>query len=80
VCAILYITVRKEGNKMIRCIAGFLLIIGAVGAQDFWDQCYAAADCVAGAPIPLTQTMGLVLLGAALIVWGGEKALDKLNG
>jgi len=65
---------------MIRCIAGFLLIIGAVGAQDFWDQCRAAYDCVAGAPIPLTQTMGLMLLGAALIAWGGPKALDKLNG
>jgi hypothetical protein len=64
---------------MIRCIAGFLLIIGAVGAQDFWDQCRAAADCVAGAPIPLTHTVGWVLLGVALIVWGGEKALDKLN-
>ena len=64
---------------MIRCIAGFLLIVGAVGAQDFWLECYAAADCVAGAPVPLAQTIGLCLLGAALIVWGGQKALDKLN-
>ena len=52
----------------ITAIVGFFLIIGTAGNSDYYDQCKAAADCVAGAPqsgvsVFLQLVAGVVLMG-----------------
>lgn len=46
-------------------IVGFLMIIGLAGNSDFYDQCKAAADCVAGEP---QSTLSMILQGLAGVV------------
>ena len=46
-------------------VLGFFLIAGAVGAQDFYDECKRAADCVAGA-----EPSGLVMFSKFIIGLG----------
>lgn len=51
-------------------ILGFVTIAGAVGAQDFWEQCHRAADCVAGDAPTTLETLGKVLIGFMIFVIG----------
>jgi hypothetical protein len=58
-------------------LIGFLLIAGAVGNQDFYEECRAAADCVAGDPPSLISTVLMVLIGFALMAAGISVILAK---
>ena len=50
---------------MIRFLIGLFIVMGAVGADDFAMQ--------TGGPFPpLSQTLGLSLLGLALMFWGAK--------
>jgi hypothetical protein len=57
-------------------VIGFLVLIGAAGNSDFYEECRAAADCVVQGPPPsLLQTFlqafaGLVImLGGSFWTW-----------
>jgi hypothetical protein len=59
---------------------GFLFIIGTAGADDFYHECLAAADCVPGEPMSLAEMtlkllLGVILFGAGIFgcVDSGEK-------
>jgi hypothetical protein len=62
---------------MIRIVVGMFLVFGAVGNQDFYDECLMAADCVAGDPPSLIGTAVIGLLGLALAFWGSLKYHDE---
>jgi|694.fasta_scaffold91299_5 hypothetical protein len=49
---------------------GFLLVTGTAGASDFYEECLAAADCVAGAPMSDLRMMLQLLAGVATMVTG----------
>ena len=49
-------------------IGGFILIIGTAGSADFYEECRAAADCVAGEPM---STMQMVLQSIAGLIFMG---------
>lgn len=55
---------------MIRIAIGFFMVFGAVGSQDFYDECFVAADCAAGDPPSLIMTSILALVGLGLMAWG----------
>lgn len=50
----------------IAAVVGFLLIIGAAGGSDFYEECRAAADCVAGPAPSMFQIFAQVLGGFVL--------------
>ena len=54
---------------MIRFIVGLFIVMGAVGRHDFYDECLAASDCVAGDPPSMFVTMLVALFGLALMFW-----------
>ena len=54
----------------IAALVGFLLIIGTAGSDDFYYECRAAADCVAGDPMSPLQFAMQVAFGVVLTVWG----------
>lgn len=61
----------------IAAVVGFLLVIGAVGSSDFYEECRAAADCVAGSAPSMLQICaqvlgGLVLGGFGLLLAGAD--------
>lgn len=64
---------------MIRIIVGFFIVFGAVGSQDFYDECLMAADCVAGDPPSLIVTSLWGLLGLGLMAWGVYAKRDYLE-
>jgi hypothetical protein len=52
---------------------GFLLIAGTAGSSDFYEECRAAADCVAGEPMSLLQMIlqcvgGVILIGVGALI------------
>ena len=49
---------------------GFLLVVGTAGSSDFYDQCRAAADCVAGEPMSDLRMTVQLLAGVAAMVTG----------
>ena len=56
---------------------GLLLVAGAAGSSDFYEECRAAADCVAGdAPstlgIVLKSIAGIILLGLGVLAMNSE--------
>lgn len=60
---------------------GFMLLAGSVGRHDFWEECLAAADCVAGDPPSMIVTMvlsviGLLSMAAGVILLNSE---DEYN-
>ena len=65
---------------MIRFVIGAFIVIGTVGASDFWDLCYAAADCVAGEPMSLTELIIRLVIGFALIWFGVNKMIRQNAG
>ena len=54
----------------IACVIGFLLIAGTAGSSDFYDECKAAADCVAGEPMSTTRMVLQMLAGLAFGMFG----------
>ena len=65
---------------MIRFVIGVFIVIGTLGASDFWDLCYAADDCVAGEPISLTELTIKSAIGFALIWFGVNKMIRQNAG
>lgn len=54
-------------------VIGFILIAGVAGSSDFYEECRAAADCVAGEPmstlrIALQSIGGLIIIGFGMLV------------
>lgn len=64
---------------MIRIALGFLIVLGAVGREDFYSECLMAADCVAGDPPSLIMTSILALVGLGLMAWGVYDKRDQLE-
>ena len=67
--------------KYVLMIGGLLLVAGAVGAEDFYLECRAAADCVAGDP-PSAVAFGVkIIVGFLMMLGGGFMVLneDKIN-
>ena len=56
--------------KYILLVAGFLLVAGTIGAEDFYIECRAAADCVAGDP-PSAVAFGIQMIVRFLMMLGG---------
>lgn len=62
----------------IAAIVGLILIIGTAGNADYYDECKAAVDCVAGEPqsavsMFLQFIAGLVLMAVGAMwvyIWG----------
>lgn len=64
---------------MIRITLGFLIVLGAVGREDFYSECLVATDCVAGDPPHLVVTAILALVGLGLMAWGVYSNRDRLE-
>jgi len=61
--------------KYVLLLAGFLLVAGAVGSDDFYMECRAAADCVAGDP-PSAVAFGFqMIIGFLMMLCGGFMVL-----
>lgn len=56
--------------KMIMILVGLLILAGTAGSSDYYDECLAAADCVAGEPMSLLQMTLQSVLGLALFMAG----------
>jgi hypothetical protein len=56
--------------KYVLLIGGLLLVAGALGAEDFYLECRAAADCVAGDP-PSAVAFGVKIIVGFLMMLGG---------
>lgn len=57
---------------------GLLLIAGTAGSSDFYEECRAAADCVAGEPMSLLQIIlqsvsGLLMLAFGTVILSAPK-------
>ena len=61
----------------IAALVGFFLIIGTAGSDDFYWECRAAADCVAGDPMSPLQFTFQVVVGILLTVWGAFTAMGS---
>jgi len=64
---------------MIRITLGFLIVLGAVGREDFYSECLMATDCVAGDPPDLVVTALIALFGLGLMAWGVWDNRDKFD-
>jgi len=62
--------------KYVLIIGGILLMAGAAGSSDFYDQCKAAADCVAGDPPSTLRIILQSLAGLAMLFIGVAKSLQ----
>lgn len=51
-------------------LVGFLLMAGTAGSSDYYEECRAAADCVAGDPMSMTQMVIQLVVGLLLFAWG----------
>ncbi len=62
---------------MIRFVVGLFIVIGTVGAIEFWDVCYATADCVAGEPMSAAEIFVKMVLGFTLMWFGANKMIRQ---
>ena len=61
--------------KYVLLIGGLLLVAGTVGAEDFYIECRAAADCGAGDP-PSAVAFGVkIVVGLLMMLTGGFMVL-----
>lgn len=51
-------------------IMGIFLVFGSIGAHDFYEECKAAADCVAGDPPSMLASIVKTIAGLFMIVFG----------
>jgi len=67
--------------KYVLVVGGLFLVAGAAGSQDFYLECRAAADCIAGNPPSFLLTIVEVVVGLFLMVTGVAMTLveDKIN-
>jgi len=67
---------KKTNFGGVLIILGIFGMAGSMGKYDFWEECRAAADCIAGdPPDDLTQ---LALFGMSLIItMFGIKLINK---
>ena len=49
---------------------GFFLVAGTAGSSDFYEQCRAAADCVAGEPMSDLRMAIQLIAGVISMVTG----------
>ena len=49
---------------------GFLVVAGTAGSADFYEECRAAVDCVAGEPMSDLRMMLQLLVGVVGMVTG----------
>jgi hypothetical protein len=56
---------------------GLFLIAGAAGGQDFYDECKAAADCVAGDPPSMFLTIVQCIVGMITMFIGVSGMLKE---
>jgi hypothetical protein len=49
---------------------GSFVLLGTVGASDFYEECRAAADCVAGEPMSIGEILVRCAAGIVLICLG----------
>jgi hypothetical protein len=56
---------------------GLFLIAGAAGNQDFYDECKAAADCVAGDPPRMALTIVQCIVGMITMLIGAAGMLKE---
>jgi hypothetical protein len=56
--------------KYVLLLGGLLLVAGTIGAEDFYIECRAAADCVAGDP-PSAVAFGVKIIVGFLMMLGG---------
>jgi len=61
--------------KYVLLIVGFLLVAGTVGSDDFYMECRAAADCVAGDP-PSAVAFGFQMIIGFLMMFTGIAAFE----
>lgn len=52
---------------------GFILIAGAAGTSDFYEECRAAADCVAGEEPSFVVQMIQAVIGLTLMAIGVKR-------
>lgn len=67
--------------KYVLVVGGLFLVAGAAGSQDFYEECRAAADCVAGNPPSFLLTIIQMVVGLVLMVTGVAMTFneDKSN-
>jgi hypothetical protein len=67
--------------KYVLVVGGLFLVAGAAGSQDFYEECRAAADCVAGDPPSFLLTIFQMVVGLVLMVTGVAMTFieDKSN-
>ena len=56
---------------------GFILLVGTAGSIDFYDECRAAADCVAGEPMSYVQMLVQSLIGIVLFGIGVFSLVER---
>ena len=67
--------------KYVLFVGGLFLVAGAAGSQDFYQECRAAADCVAGNPPSFLLTIigtvvGMTLMGISVVMTVTEDKSD----
>ena len=67
--------------KYVLFVGGLFLVASAAGSQDFYEECRAAADCVAGNPPSFLLTIIEMVAGLVLMAMGVAMTLveDKIN-
>ena len=56
---------------------GFFLFAGTVGASDFYEECRAAADCVAGEPMSFLQVITQLIISVILLAAGAALVYEE---
>lgn len=56
---------------------GFFLIAGTAGSSDFYEECRAAADCVAGEPMSTAQFVLQSVAGVLMMAVGFFAAIKE---
>jgi hypothetical protein len=69
---------RGTGTGVAFVMLGILGMAGAVGKYDFWEECHAAADCVAGdPPNDFVQLLLFILSGALAYI--GVRIINEVD-
>jgi hypothetical protein len=67
--------VRFIGYSLV--FLGFIVIVGTVGASDFYEACRRAADCVAGPAPSVGDELFKIMIGWLIIAGGCIIARSK---
>jgi hypothetical protein len=61
---------KKQIFGYVTALVGFLLLAGAAGSSDYYYECLAAADCVAGEQPSLIWEFIQAFVGLTLLIFG----------